>query len=143
MPLLPDSPIEIMVLSKISLPTHNLVISQLNCICFTHQPSMSSGCNIGSFMLGQPSRSAFGPLTTQFLMGDLLFRLLLIYLFIYSFIYFWLPWVFVAVHGLSLVAVSVGYSLLWCSGFSLQWLPLLWSTGSRCAGFSSCGTRGQ
>ena len=23
---------------------------------------------------------------------------------------------------------------LWCAGFSLQWLLLLWSTGSRCAG---------
>ena len=27
--------------------------------------------------------------------------------------------------------------------FPLQWLLLLWSTGSRCAGFSSCGTRAQ
>ena len=29
--------------------------------------------------------------------------------------------------------------LVWCLGFSLQWLLLLWSTGSRCVGFSSCG----
>ena len=62
------------------------------------------------------------------------------YLFIYLFIYFWLRWVFVAVCRLSLVAVSGGYSSLWCTGFSLWWLPLLWSTGSRCVGFSSCGT---
>ena len=48
-------------------------------------------------------------------------------LFIY---YFWLRWVFVAVRGLSLVAVSGAYSLLRCTGFSLQWLLLLWSTGS-------------
>ena len=34
---------------------------------------------------------------------------------------------------LSLVAVS-GYSLLWSLGFSLQWLLLLQSTGSRCMG---------
>ena len=33
-----------------------------------------------------------------------------------------------------------GYSLLWCKGFSLWWLPLLQSTGSRHAGFSSCGS---
>ena len=59
--------------------------------------------------------------------------------FIYLFIYFWLHWVFIAAHGLSLVAASGGYSSLWCMGFSLQWL-VLWSTGSRCAGFSSCGT---
>ena len=56
-----------------------------------------------------------------------------------SFFFFWLPCVFIAVHGLSLVAVSGGYSLLWCAGFSLQWLLLLWSTGSRHVGFSSCG----
>ena len=60
-----------------------------------------------------------------------------IYLFI------WLRWVFVAVHGLSLVAVSRGYSSLRGAGFSLRWLLLLWSTGSRHAGFSSCGTWAQ
>ena len=62
---------------------------------------------------------------------------------IYLFIYFGLRWVFVAVRGLSLVAVSGGYSLLRYVGFSLQWLLLLWSMGSRCVGFSSCGTQAQ
>ena len=57
------------------------------------------------------------------------------------FIYFWLSWIFVAAHGLSLVVASRGYSSLLCVGFSLQWLLLLWSTGSRHAGFSSCGSR--
>ena len=57
--------------------------------------------------------------------------------------FFWLCWVFVAVHGLSLVVKSRGYSSLWCMGFSLQWLLLLQSTGSRHAGFSSCGTWAQ
>ena len=38
------------------------------------------------------------------------------------FIYFWLCSVFVAAHGLSLVAVSGGCSSLWCAGFSLRWL---------------------
>ena len=32
--------------------------------------------------------------------------------------------------GLSLVAGSWGYSLLWCLVFSLRWLLLWWSTGS-------------
>ena len=59
----------------------------------------------------------------------------------YLFIYFWLRWVFVAARGLSLVAVSRGYSLLRCAGFSLRWLLLSQSTGSRRAGFSSCGSR--
>ena len=67
--------------------------------------------------------------------------------FIYLFVCFWLHWVFVAVHGLSLVAASGGYSSLRCAGFSLRWL-LLWSTGSRCSasvvvarGLSSCGSQ--
>ena len=58
-------------------------------------------------------------------------------------IYFWLHWVFVAGHGLSLVVVSGGYSSLHCAGFSLQWLLLLQSTGSRRTGFSSCVTGAQ
>ena len=63
------------------------------------------------------------------------------FLFIYLFIYFWLCWVFVAVSGLFLVAASGGYSSLWCTGFSLLWLLLLQTMGSRCNVFSSCGTR--
>ena len=71
-----------------------------------------------------------------FLFFFFLFKFLFIYLFIY-----WLHWVFVATHGLSLVAASGGYSSLRCMGFSLQWLLLLQSMGSRHTGFSSCGTR--
>ena len=56
------------------------------------------------------------------------------------FIYVWPRWVFIAACGLSLVAVSGGYSSLRCAGFSLQWL-LLWSTGPRRVGFSSCGVQ--
>ena len=52
---------------------------------------------------------------------------------------FWLHWVFFAVHRLSLVATSRGYSSLWHAGFSLWWLLLLWSTDSRHTGCSSCG----
>ena len=63
------------------------------------------------------------------------------FFFFNLFIYFWLHWVFVTVRRLSLVVVSGGYSLLRCMGFSLRWLLLLQSMGSRCAGFSSCGTR--
>ena len=50
-----------------------------------------------------------------------------------KFIYFisWLCWIFVALCGLSLVAVSWNYSALCCSGFSLWWLLLLRRTGSR------------
>ena len=61
-------------------------------------------------------------------------------LFILFIYYFWLHWVFVAARRLSLAAASGGYSLLQCAGFSLQWLLLLQSTGSRHMGFSSCGS---
>ena len=64
-----------------------------------------------------------------------------IFLKINLFIYYWLRWVVIAVHRLSLVVVSWGYSSLWCMGFSLWWLLLLRSIGSRCVGFSSCGIR--
>ena len=67
-----------------------------------------------------------------------LFLQLIIYLF-----YFWLRWVFVAARGLSLVVVSGGYSSLRYVGFSLWWLLLLRSTGSRRVGFSSCGRWAQ
>ena len=64
----------------------------------------------------------------------ILFFINLFYLF-----YFWLRWVFIAARGLSLVAASGRYSSLQCAGFSLWWLLLLQSIGSRCTGFSSCG----
>ena len=44
-------------------------------------------------------------------------------------------------HRLSLVAVIRVYSSLQSTGFSLQWLLSLQSTGSSCVGFSSCSTQ--
>ena len=61
----------------------------------------------------------------------------------FIYFYFWLRWVFVAARGLSLVAASGDYSMWRCAGFSLWWLLLLWNMGSRCTGFSSCGTWAQ
>ena len=61
----------------------------------------------------------------------------------YLLIYLWLHWVFVAVCGLSLVAANGGYSSLQCTVFSLWWLLLLQSTGSRRTGFSSYGMGAQ
>ena len=63
------------------------------------------------------------------------------FFFLINLFNFWLHWVFAAARGLSLVAVSRGYSLLRGAGFALWWLLLLQSTGSRRVGFSSCGTR--
>ena len=49
--------------------------------------------------------------------------------------------VFVAAHRLPLVEASGRYSSLRCVRFSLQWLLLLWGTGSRGTGLGSCGTQ--
>ena len=65
------------------------------------------------------------------------------YYYLFYLFYFWLRRVFVAVHGLSLVAASGDYSSLQCAGFSLRWLLLLQSMDSRRTGFSSCGMRAQ
>ena len=62
--------------------------------------------------------------------------------FIYLFIYFGCVGSSLLCR-LSLVVASGGYSSLRCAGFSLLWLLLLRSTGSRHVGFSSCGTRAQ
>ena len=73
-----------------------------------------------------------------------IFSLLKTFIFIILFIYS--IYVFLAVlgprccMGFSLVEVRWGFSLVVCTGFSLQWLLLLRSTGSRPTGFSSCGS---
>ena len=73
----------------------------------------------------------------------LLYSLLCFFFLINLFIQFWLCWVFIAACRLSLVEASRGYSSMRCAGFSLRWLLLWRSAGSRCAGFSSCGTRAR
>ena len=73
-----------------------------------------------------------------FLIYSFFFINLLIYLFIFGCIGSSL-----LCAGFSLAAVSGGYSSLRCVGFSLQWLLLLQSVGSRHTGFSSCGTQAQ
>ena len=56
---------------------------------------------------------------------------------------FWLLWVFITAHGLSLVAASGTPLQLWCTGFSLRWLLFLWSTGFTAHGLSNCGAWAQ
>ena len=57
-----------------------------------------------------------------------------LFLFLFYFLFFWLCWVFIAARGLSLAAASGGHSSLRCTGFSLRWPLLSWSTGSRVYG---------
>ena len=68
--------------------------------------------------------------------------------FFFFSLFFWLHWVFVAARGLSLAVASGGYSLLWCTGFSLRWFLLLgaWALGAWASvvvahGLSSCGSQ--
>ena len=58
--------------------------------------------------------------------------------FLFNIYYFLFCWVFFAAHRLSLAVVSGDHSSLWCSGFIMQSLLLLQSTGCRHVGFSSC-----
>ena len=76
-------------------------------------------------------------------LGLLSFFFFLIFKILFYLFIFGCVGVFVAAHGLSLVAWSGSCSSLWCTGLSLWWLLLLWRTGSRHVGFSSCGTRAQ
>ena len=62
--------------------------------------------------------------------------------FIYLFIYGWVGSTLLRA-GFSLVAAGGGYSSLRGTGFSLRWVLLLRSMGSRRAGFSSCGIQAQ
>ena len=58
----------------------------------------------------------------------------LFFVCLFVFIYSWLCWVFISVRRLSLVVASRGHSSSRCTGLSLSWPLLLWSTGSRHAG---------
>ena len=51
-----------------------------------------------------------------------------------SYLYLWLCWVFIAFVRAFSTCGEWGYSLLWCTGFSLLWLLSLRNTGSRVYG---------
>ena len=68
----------------------------------------------------------------------LMFSLLI---FFDMFIYLWLPWVFIAGHGLSLIVVSQWFFSCKRAGFSLWCLLLLGNIGSRARGLSNCSSR--
>ena len=61
----------------------------------------------------------------------------------YLFTMYWLCWVFVAAQAFSLVAESEGLCLAVAVGFSLQWLLLLRSAGSRAPGLQWFVMRAQ
>ena len=77
--------------------------------------------------LGSPEKTSGYPGKFEFQKNNKSFLFILL-------IYFWLCWAFTAMWAFSLVVSSQGYSSLQCPGFSLWWLLLLWSTGSRASG---------
>ena len=109
-------------------------------------PGGSLPRNIGTWIFLWVSREkvAGEALVSRGISLEVITDIFKLYLFIYLFIYFCLCRVFIAPHGLFLVVASRGYSQF-CSGagFSLWWLCLLQSIGSRLTGFSSYSMRAQ
>ena len=107
-----------------------------------HQPA--SLLTLKKWHQTYPSTFATFHIGFWFFGGFFVFVFFLIFQFLlFLFLFFWLRWVFVAASGLSLIVASRGYSSLQYTGFSPGWLLLLQCMGSRCVGFSSCGTRAQ
>ena len=100
-------------------------------------PHMCGNLRTMSNKLSFQWQSSPDQMASPYLKNNKTFFFFLIYLFIFGYVGSLL------LRGLSLIAMSGGYSLLWCMGFSLWWLLLLQSTGSRRTGFSSSGTRAQ
>ena len=91
-----------------------LEINPLSVASFANIFSHSEGCLFVLFMVSFAVQKVLSFIRSH----------LFIYLFLNKLIYFWLHCIFVAARGLSLVAASGGYSSLWCTDFSLQWLLL-------------------
>ena len=66
-----------------------------------------------------------------------------IYSLLCLFIYFWLHWVFIATHGLSLVVESKSYPLVVVHGLLIAVASFVGIIDFRCTGFSSCSTWAQ
>ena len=96
----------------------DIPITKQNLLILCNNPSLPYLISyVGAFCLNNPRYGLI--IYLCIVIGNILtlvFKNLFVYLFI-----FWLCWVFIAVCGLSLVAVHLG--------FSLRWLLLLWCTG--------------
>ena len=105
---------------------------------------LSDEISTSSFWIEENHLSDFPNLTDgKVILGDFFFFKLTFK----NFIYFWLRWVFVAAHGLSLVVVSgatlyCGARASHCSGFSCcrAWALGAWASAVVARGLSSCGS---
>ena len=91
----------------------------------------NAAINIGVEIFPAPTFSYSGMIPRVELLDHMVILFNFLNVFVYYY-YFWLCHVFVTAHGFSLATVS--------GGFSLCWLLLLQSMGSRHMGFSRCGT---
>ena len=107
---------------KLLLYAHIPLLFTFIASCFSGLPSRITFC----LLLSASVISLLGQILYFVYLKQNLFQLQSSF---FKFIYFWLCWV-------SLLHVS--FLKLQCTGFSLRWPPLLWSMGSRLAGFSSC-----
>ena len=80
-----------------------------------------------SYLFNLWIKDVFSPLSRDEELIFFVITMLLTFYFLFTAYLVWLCWAFVAVSRLSLVAAAV-------PGFSLQWLRLFWSTGSRQCG---------
>ena len=105
--------------------------------------STASYLKVYSVTLGQLQQIFLVIVCVVYLFLHFCFHPFCVLICIYLFIQFWLCWIFVATHRLSLV-VARGATLR-CSvrASHLRWLLLLQSVGSRRMGFSSCSTWAQ
>ena len=94
--------------------SNEVFVHKLFSMNFTAMATQKSHCSLYLFSF-YISELPFSKLRTS--PSPLLF-------FFLRFIYFWLWWVFVVAHGLSLFATGSGYFLLWCAGSPLEWLLL-------------------
>ena len=115
------------------------------CLCFQSRyilptfKSLFQGTFTTSYT-GKPT--GIGVKTQYFNLSFLLPGYSLLGFFVLFFCLFWPRWVFVAARRLSLAAASRGVLFVVVRGLLVAVAPLLlWSTGFRCAGFSSRSTR--
>ena len=111
------------------------------------QTVCSTSMNIRFLIRRLGLESQFYNIISRAVVNHLIFlRLSFFFFFLYInlFIYLFLAVLSLHCHTRAFSGwASGGYSSLQCTSFSLRWLLLLWGTGSRCMGFSSCGTWAQ
>ena len=119
-----------------------LLILEVNLCQFANIFSHSEACLLVLFMVSFAVQKLL-----RFMTSHLFIFVFILFLFFYIYTNLF---IYLILAALGLCCCTWAFSscgerglLLWCAGFSLRWLLLLQSMGSRCAGFSSCDIRAQ